>query len=244
MSRWDYKGEYGLAASYREMWGRIMEWANGEHQATLPDLDYVAEICRETDAELNRLRTLCDHLDHENVAYERLHHNAVEERDHLRIKGEEWEICDNCKGGCPDKDHPAVHHLCEECHQENVKSFKRVEEEASHTLYSSDRAEDVEGLYTTAADSLEEYGILGLRDPSAPADKLLGRVQSIKSRVALLEKAAEDILANGYDQGRRIALRAALRAAKDGPGMTPCPYCGGGKKYGHYPGCPNIQKEK
>jgi len=58
MSRWDYKGEYGLAASYREMWGRIMEWANGEHQATLPDLDYVAETCRETDAELTRLRSL------------------------------------------------------------------------------------------------------------------------------------------------------------------------------------------
>ena len=39
------------------------------------------------------------------------------------------EICDNCKGGCPDKDHPAVHHLCEECHQESVNAFDRVAEE-------------------------------------------------------------------------------------------------------------------
>jgi len=33
-----------------------------------------------------------------------------------------------------------------------------------------------------------------------------------------LREIAEDILANGYDQGRRIRLRAALDAAKAGKG--------------------------
>jgi hypothetical protein len=23
-----------------------------------------------------------------------------------------------------------------------------------------------------------------------------------------------------------------------------CPYCGGGKKYGHYPGCPNALRRR
>ena len=34
--------------------------------------------------ETARMKLLCDHLDHENAAYERLHHHAVEERDRLR----------------------------------------------------------------------------------------------------------------------------------------------------------------
>jgi len=43
------------------------------------------EVCiPELQQELARLRTLSDNLDHENKAYERLHHNAVEERDRLR----------------------------------------------------------------------------------------------------------------------------------------------------------------
>ena len=53
---WEEKGESGVATSPREAWERVMEWASGEEQATLPDLDYVAESCRATNAELTRLR--------------------------------------------------------------------------------------------------------------------------------------------------------------------------------------------
>lgn len=56
--------------------------------------------------------------------------NAIHaELARLRVELTALRVCTTCRGGCPDKNHLAVHHLCEECHQENVKAFKRLEAE-------------------------------------------------------------------------------------------------------------------